>query len=182
MYQIYSKKINTKLYGSGFFGNTLRQWSTIEELVKARPRPYMVVLRQAREGGGGICNYELTVERAVNFYRMHTARGETGLYFSEQIKGQPGNIVFQGEYLHGATDYLRCSKAKMFHRPAMDVAAHFTGAGCRLIIKDNMPLPYAMEILNLGYCFPEHVIEFTLCNESIGIKDTPLIIWECRKY
>jgi hypothetical protein len=185
--EIKSKQLGKDLYSSGFFGNTLRNWASPEDLNKelqeGKNPPVKLVLRQAMVQGGGICIYDLEPNEAINQYVCLQEHGEQRLYLSEQLPGQPGNILFQGEYCNGGEgEFLRASSVKDFHRPAMEVAEDFNGASCRPVLRDNMDLGSYERLIELSEAFPDHVIEFTLCDESVGSESKPTIVWEVRRY
>jgi len=185
--EIKSKQLGKELYSSGFFGNTLRNWASPEDLNKelqeGKNPPVKLVLRQAMVQGGGICVYDLEPNEAINQYVCLQEHGQQHLYLSEQLPGQPGNIVFQGEYCLGSDgEFLRASTVKDFHRPAMVMAEEFKYAACRPVLNHYLDSGSYQRLMDLAEAFPDHVIEFTLCNESVGSESKPMIVWEVRKY
>lgn len=183
MYQITDKRIGTELYKQGFFGNHLRQWAVDQYL--ASDVQCKVVLRQRLSAGGGVCVYDLNRSEAVACLKSYLALGHSkkSLYLGEQLPGQPENIVLQGEYaVLGGSEVLFYSTEAAFFRDAMLSAVQKVGSGCRLILGQFMDSRSYERILELAEAWPDHVIEFSTCNEPVGSDNLNTLVWEVRKY
>lgn len=181
MRRITDKRIGTSLYGEGFFGNRLRQWHTPEALRAASPPPLAVVLRRRNELGGGVKEFNHTIESAI---ARAKELGLPDLYFGEQVENQPFNMALQGEYGYvDGIEHLFCSAVKDYMTPALEKGGtSFTGASCRPILRHYLDLASYENMMELADIFPGHIIEFTTATEPIGCLRRNTIIWEVRLY
>ncbi len=188
-----------ELYGTGFFGQRLRQWSTSNWYRFIDNLPKLVVVRQAKKGGGGFCRYEVPYYDAYEV--CLTAAYRTGdpietFYIGEQLEGQPHNITFQGEYIlqSNGPELLRFNTAKCFHREAMlgkyDDAgiqiiapgSDVTGPTCQPILRQYLDRHSYQNLITLAESFPDHTIEFSCFELPNPTLQHNTIIWEVRYY
>ena len=107
---------------------------------------------------------------------------ESSFYFGEQLPGQPENVILQGEYSQGDTEMLFYSTEAMFFRDAMAHGVQKQGPGCRIILRQFLDTRSYDRLMDLAEAFPDHVIEFTTCNEPVGSDRLNTLVWEVRKY
>lgn len=182
---ISTKAEGVELYSSGFFGNHLRQWKDLEDLLSEPRKPDTLVIRECGVAGGGVSKAGVPYKEVfVESLKLWQMKPSANLYYGEALKDQPKYILLQGEYLNGSDgEHLTYTTVKDYFRPAMEKGATtYRGPGCRLFLKQAMDSRSYENFENLAECYPDHVIEFTVMDGPCGNLKLNTIIWEVRKY
>ena len=182
---ITSKPQLVQLFVQGFFGNRVRQWQSVRELM-SDPFDRLVVLRQkSRQGGGrGITIYGIEKSSLPAVVAELARKGieEETLYFNEAII--PANVVFQGEIMRivGGLYLLYSTLPMHMHDALLKEPKHAFGLRAKLLMEHfvcDYGLPCIWDLLER---FENHVVEFTVCSKSFGDLSWRTIIWECRGF
>lgn len=178
------------LFGSGHFGNKMRQWPSLDDCIKDGFSGTVGV--RSRKPSSPFCKIGMTVDQAREWIERCLARGGEPweFYLGEDIPVEWRTL--QGEVYRGPGGlYLNYSTLQLHVRPALAQGGrHCHGLEAKLRLQHYMdPSSYdwLMELLDTypdakhrGY-ETSHVVEFTTCDRPVG--DTPgmnTIFWECR--
>jgi hypothetical protein len=182
---VLGKRQNFRLWQGGHYGNKLRAWRNIDDLLDSG-YPGPVTIRYLGDIGGGWCLYDVPTSRvAVELLSMISQGAEPELVmFNEGIPNR--SIVLQGELWTGADRlyWMRYSRVKLKMRDALAEKTEVSqGIKSLNLVKSAMsPSSWAdFELLIERY--PDHAIEFTVTSGTIG--DTPgrnAVVWEIRRY
>lgn len=176
---ILNKRQASELFGSGAFGNYVRQWDNVDQ-VRASGYEGMLVLRtRAAGGGGGPAVYDLSVEDAAK-QPFDPAIN----YFNEQLNDQHKHVTIQGELCRGTRGLeFRYCMLNLPMRPAIEGHSQHTYGVHALFLLQTFCCGRGYDcIMDLLDAYPDHVIEFTVFDIPCGALDWQTIIWEVRRY
>lgn len=168
----------SELFARGFFGNYVRQWSTLQE-VKDDGYNGVLVFRTRAGGGGGKTIYDLTVDAAAEVPFDPRIN-----YFNEQLNDQHKHVTIQGEICrtHRGLEF-QYSMVNLPMRSAMEGHAKHTHGLTALILIKHFCCPSGHDcLMDLMDEYPDHVIEFTCFDIPCGARKWLTIIWEVRSY
>lgn len=178
-----------ELMRDGEFGNRLRQWETVEELLGSDFRGRVALRYRDGRGGGGRCEYHVPVWQARHRMRQWVAEGleEGRIYFSEMAPDE--KIVLQGELIpDGRWGWaLFYSRLKKPMREALAAGPeNYFGPGSLLLLQAAMG---GRESGDWGDFsgqmerWPESAIEFSIYSVFLGnVPRRRVIVWEVRNY
>lgn len=178
---ILTKKSNYELYERGLYGNKLRTWDNIHIF---RESGYIgsVTIRYKGINGGSYCCYDCKdIEPEVKRFISEGADIEL-FTFNESAPDE--RLIIQGEFTHGTSGYqlfYSLKKGKM--RDCLKEGISETGIKAKLIMQHLLSPNSFSDIMELIDIYPDHVIEFSTYNKSLGnCSQRNTIIWEVRKY
>lgn len=171
------------LFERGEFGNKTRSWSDVKEYL-ASGFQGLVALRYM-EKPGGPCTYNLNrKEVQEEVYRWLALGYKPGfIQVSEMLPCQrirlAGEIMQSENYLdltyYDTPGYHMRDGLKKFGQ-------HATGLKALGLVHKHMD-PASSDNLQRLFCeYPNHVIEFTCCEGSVGELGWNTVFWECRGY
>lgn len=180
-----SKKKNHYLLKNGFLGNTLRTWSSIEEL-KDSGYSGTVSMRYNGIGGGARCAYNIPVNCIDKECNMWTSCGYDIKLISFNESAPDDKMLIQGEFYNTgfAPYYLYYSTLPMKMRNALKEGGRTSCGLHTKVMLQHLMTPSSLEdFYLLDELYPEHVIEFGTYSINLGcISGRNTIIWEVRKY
>lgn len=188
------------MWQAGLFGNKIRTWNSLNEILESEYRG-TVTMRYKGSGGGGFTKYEVpiknisaTIEEWADNARVEGKQFDPGrVTFNESAPDDM--LIIQGEVtdMHptlpaGAPSEMifwmlnySCEKKKM--RDAMAKARHAYGIVARTILENAMTPQSFSDMQELIEMYPDHVIEFGVYEHCLGnIPGRNAVIWEVRKY
>lgn len=189
---ITSKVQMVEMFGRGCFGNHLRQWDNVTELVLAEEDDLdCKVMLRFRKPDGPV-QKDLDPYLAIMATHKLVGSGEwtyDDIYFNEVLEAQDEITLVQGEMMRTHLGlYLMCNFTPMRMREAMrhkDVQ-HVFGIRAREILRhhcDTASYENIMALLDEDY--PDHIIELTVCSKAVGSLahlGHNTIVWEVRDY
>lgn len=182
-----SKRENWRLVSSGFYGNRLRSWNTLEEL-KVSGWTGLVSVRTML-GGGGPCVYDVPAER-VSEVVVSLGVPEVMCCFNEGAVDS--TVAIQGEYLNDIVrldDYafdgaFFFSRAKEKMRKALRTESQTRyGLMARELLRVFMTPSSWEDFEVLLEEYPGHVLEVSVYEGNVGdLPGRNTIVWEVRRY
>jgi hypothetical protein len=181
--QIKSKETNYRLLEKGAFGNRLRMWSSLDELIKS---DYCgtVSMRYKGDVGGGFVAYEVPILKASSVQQEWIGKGaeQRRIVFNESAPDD--KLLIQGELMQGIGGLnLTYSLQQMKMREALKNADSAKGLKAKLILEYFLnPCSYD-DMNSLFEQFPDHAVEFSTYSMNLGsIPHRNTVIWEVRYY
>lgn len=185
MVQIKTKAQMYDLYEQGAFGNKLRTWDSVEDLLLSSYTG-SVTARYLGDSGGGLAHYRIPVEEVLGWMVDEVkSKGldPTKVRFNESAPDD--RLVIQGEVMRTHKGLvLRYSRMKTMMRKALaEDTNHAYGLEAKLILKsDLMPASY-YDIMCLMEQYQDAVIEFSTYEMPVGNgRARNTAIWEVRHY
>lgn len=183
--KITTKKQMYALLRGGRFGNTLRTWCTLGEMLDDGA-PARIGLRYSGGTPGQYCAYDMTLKEAISTFTKWVTEGAEAsrILWCEAAPDQ--EIILQGEICssetHGYALHYSTFKSQM--RDALRTAPkNHLGPGALLIIKAVMDPATYEDVLSILEDFPGAVIEFSSYRVNLGaIPGRNTVIWEVRSY
>lgn len=172
------------LYHSGFFGNKVRTWDSIDELKKSRYKG-KVSLRSRKKIGWGKAVYNLSVEDAEKKILDLNSLGVMEESITINESPPDDRLIFQGELTRNEKGlYILYSEEKMGMNDALKKRQkNVFGLKAEMMLRTFFfpgSLEHIYELLEL---FPEDIIEFSCYEINVGIiEPRNVIIWEVRNY
>lgn len=181
---IRSKALALSLIQEGTLGNTLRAWTSLQEVFASGYRGTLT-LRYAGEAGGGLCRYEVPLAEVATVMRDWTQAGANPdlVRFNESAPDQ--FLLLQGEVTRlpcGLTLFGSTQPGKM--REALrKMGRHLYGLQAKLILEYHLDAASYTDMMDLLDSFPDHVIEFSTYSVDLGqAPHRNTVIWEVRAY
>lgn len=185
----HSEKINTKkksyeLWRKGFFGNRLRIWDSLEELLEDTYNG-TVSMRYKGSAGGGFCSYEVPISKIPEIQEEWVKQGANinSITFNESAPDH--KLLMQGEVmLDDTTPYeLFYSTDRKKMRDALKNGKRAKDLTAKLILEHFLNPSSFSDMQELFERYPNHVIEFSTYSTNLGnIPGRNTIIWEVRNY
>lgn len=184
--QVTSKADSYRRYNAGEFGNKLRTWNSLAELLKS-DYTGRVVMRY--KGGAGGAKYprlgeQITIDEATAVIPAWKSAGarEDQIVYGEAA---PDNaLTIQGEIMLSEDHVsLFWSDEKTQMRKAMQSAQQWYGLRALSLLKIKLSPGSYDDIQILLEQFPTSVIEFSAYRYNLGsIPYRNTLIWEVRNY
>lgn len=183
---IATKRDSYKLYEEGRFGNKLRTWNSLSELLSS-DFVGKVVMRYKGVAGGAkypFLGVHLSIDAAVETHRAWRKLGarETEIVFNEAAPDE--KLLLQGELTLSTEHYsLFWSDEKTTMRSALSRGVQWHGLRALHLLKSRM-FPSSWEDLQvLLDDFPDSVVEFSTYSVPVGgLPGRNTVIWEVRNY
>jgi hypothetical protein len=181
---ITNKYQNYKLWSSGFFGNKLQMWRTVDAY-KESGYINTVSLRYLGDSGGMWCKFDVTSAMIDNVVSQWISEGADYSRIMVNEGALDETIALQGELLNDTFfDYFLYSTVQLKMRDALKKESKVARGlvAKHLLIGYMTPSSWSdFEVLLDQY--PGHVFEVSVYNKCFG--DTPgrnAVVWEIRKY
>jgi hypothetical protein len=184
--KIANKKTQYKLLRKGYFGNTVQIWDTPEEVLESNYQGFVNIRGRNVPGFGAHCGIlPCDLEEVFNQKLVTYNLRKDQLVISEDVPDQSRTI--QGELLYcGINDlfyfkytFVQDVMGKVFRENKYFAIS--TGLKTINLLKQYLSYSSYDDIVDLMYRFPDHVIEVSVFNRSIGfLKGRNHIIWEVR--
>jgi len=171
---IRDKATTIDLFRRGFYGNSIRQWDTVEEL-EADSFSGRVVIRGRMLGFQTV--YAIEKRKAIVMAQCFSG-GLDSYYFNEYVPSP----IFNAEIMRSERGlYMYYSNAPAPMKIALAGAPlHAFGLAAKVIVEQVSD--QAETIWELLDKFPDHVIEFSCFGQAVGTLSWRTIIWEVRFY
>lgn len=176
----------------GAFGNRLRSWNSLSELMDD-PYDGLVAIRY-KEPNSNFCQYDVPKELVkvrVNFQIATAGAQLEKFFFNEMGPHAPTGRIFQGEVMR-TTEYLYLyySLEDMPMRPALkDHGKHATGLRALSLLRMYMESSAFEDLQVIFDTWPNAVVEFTTfskaCGHVVGRESNfrrQTVFWEVREY
>lgn len=178
-----SKPEGVRLFKEGHFGNSLRQWDTLEDL-DLDPYDGPIVIRSKAAHGGGPCTYnipKLMVPRILCRPPWDQIPLKD-VYFNELLP--PEFSTLQAEIMEDVTGewYMRYSLERVYFREALQRPLVAAGLKALEIVRHFADWKLFQCVRELFECYPDHVVELTTTDRSFGTRRWNGIVWEVRSY
>ena len=174
---VLDKKDFYKRYNKGEFGNRLRNWNSVEDLLNDEYPPTTLTARSSIPGAASLYN--------IGIYEIQSFPGKfRDFTFNESAPDHL--LIFQGEiYRNTEHMHLHYSLSKTKMRIALRDFPEKPKTGIDLTTYLRYHMPYCdyewLEYLLDTY--DDHTIEFGVYSRSIGLyPGSRTIFWEVRKY
>jgi len=175
------------LYEQGAFGNRPISWPTLDAFEKEarKLKPDMHFSLRYKESSSPYFRADMTADQLKAWVKRCLARGADRALMHVTESPPHHRIFLQGEvcesYDHLWLSYstipgLTCREAMLSdHNHARGVLAH-------TILKDSLDPPSWDNLWKLLSRWPDHAIEFSVFNLSLGVLMWNTIFWEVRLY
>jgi hypothetical protein len=184
---IKNKHVNYRLWTTGGWGNKLRAWKTLPELLASGYTGY-IVMRYLGAVGNQWCVYNLPFNAIQTVRARWILDGADGDRIMYNEAAPDTRVILQGELYTGMEagtwNWMVYSTVKKHMRDALALQSDVsTGLKTQLLLKEMMsPSSFSdFEILTQKY--NSHVIEFSVYSCFLG--DRPgrnTLVWEVRAY
>jgi len=184
-HQITTKRENYRRYEAGEFGNKLRTWETVADVMASTATE--VVMRYMSAGGVNFPGYGTglllaRVPETVAEWRRAGA-DESKIRFNERAPDE--RLTIQGELMrdeHGWNLFHASAQLPMRKGLALD-GRQTTGLRAMMLLRGHLSPGSFEDIMVLTDRFPDSVIEFSAYARSLGsIPRRNAVIWEVRNY
>ena len=184
MATIDSKADYFKLCERGSFGNTLRLWGSLDEIIEQGYEGFLTA-RVKRATGGGFVKYNVKgPKEALEVQNLWISQGISlpDIYFNESAPDEI--LVTQGEIMRSKDYYdLFYCEEKMKMRDAMRIGKSMCGVLAHIYIKTVMTPNSYNDLMELFEIYPHSVIEFSVYEQCLGkLNGRNTLIWEVRNY
>lgn len=168
----------SKLYEAGVFGNKLRSWGTIQELLDSGYMGF-VNIRTRGVGGGGAAAYNLRVRDVRDYLKAHDLPESKTM---ANVPAPDHKLLWQGE-LWG-TRYLFIDRTPGLNmRQAILRARKIEGAQAFWTLKSTLTPSSFSDLVALLEQYEPNVVELSVYSEPVGlIPGRNAIVWEVRNY
>lgn len=170
---------------AGRFGNTLRSWDTLGDVLRDGFTG-KVGLRCAGPAGGGRCAYDMDLKTAASTAATWIKDGVPGNIIKWCEAASDQHLLLQGEICqsaeHGYALHYSTHKAQMRIALAKAPKNHL-GPGALLICKAVMDPTSYEDLTELFVDFPGATVEFSSYKVNLGAKrGRNTVFWEVRSY
>lgn len=174
---------NYALYELGFYGNTPRNWGSLEEF-KASGYNGLFNMRSKTGIGRDQVPYGLTLDQLDENVERFRSLGVTPNMISFNEVMPDDKLVIQGELDRTHLGLgLRYSFEKDRMNKALATKDHLDhGLTAQVILERYLGDYYFDKLKEVLDFFPSAAIEFSYWSVSVGVLDEPLVIWEVRNY
>jgi hypothetical protein len=180
-------KINNKreayeAYDKLLFGNRLKTWNSIEEMVDSGWDKLVAVRYMVP--GSRYANYGLSVAEAIAHVRICMEDGANENLFRFNEAAPDDKIKFQGEIQRNHEGLiLSWSPRFTMHRYAMRDPYLVKGLRALSGLKSECSPASYDDLMELLYLYEDAVIEFSVYTKDIGwARGRNTVIWEVRDY
>lgn len=173
-----------RMLSRGIFGNTTKQWFSVEDWLREAPFAEFWGIRTLAIGGPCrlMCPLGEVVETATS-----DEFAAAGVNISGMIDTIT-NVTLWAEVYDSDTGLLVYAmegppKASSWRQWMPTHGKHYEGLAAQMLLKKHLwPASYD-DIMSLRDLYPGHVYEFSACEDAVGvIPDRNAIMWEVRKY
>lgn len=97
------------------------------------------------------------------------------------FKGEVMEYCYQEPY--GLCAYVNFQGNMEWRKALREFGKHYLGLQARLLLQSYMDEQSYRDVRNLLDIYPNHIVEFSVCNRSVGIiPGRNTVIWEVRLY
>ena len=173
-----------RLYSGGAFGNKLRTWDSMEDLLLSGYTG-SVTARYVGDSGGGLAHYRIPVNKVPLFEQECRDRGlEVGrIRYNESAPDD--RLLIQGEVMRDHRGLvLRYSRLKTMMRKALsEDTNHAQGITAQFLLKAYLTWLSYNDIMELLDQYEGHVVEFSAYEMLVGdCRGRNTVVWEVRAY
>jgi len=181
------KSINTKMenyiaFDAGLWGNQVRQWTSIslwfKEAISVRGAKYMI---RSKTPGQLLNTKPMGVGRLMKEW---TANGysHTNYYINECIDNT--GVILNAEVMRGprGLDIMYSTHAGTMRDGMCNGWCRVTGLAAKLLLQSTLCDKGYARLKSILEDYPGHIVELTVCRQSIGLLGWRTMIWEVRNY
>jgi hypothetical protein len=184
--EVNSKEKNYELLEKGLFGNRIRTWHRIEDIVKSGYAGKITIRCKAKkEQLGKYLEYNIGLAELAEKQREWTRKGIEQHQFIFNETPPDHLLLIQGELsLIDGIYHLSYSLEKNKPlREAIKKPQYVKGPGAKLLLRSFLNRSSYDDLLCIAEMFSGHVIEFSTYDTFVGnIPGRNTVIWEVRKY
>lgn len=176
--QIDNKPLAVELFRQGYFGNRMRNWTSVANYLLSDHQG-LSVLRSRRVGFPTV--YDVERSEFVQVVATQTREGDCqieDLYVNEAIPSKDVVLNAEAAWADGQP-YCFYSTAPDHMKPALYSSGEHAFGYKALSLWREVRESSVEEWLER---FPDHIVEFTVCSCPIGDLGWRSIIWEVRRY
>lgn len=180
--RVASKQQSYALWQQGAFGNKLRTWDSLTEIL-ASGYAGTVSMRYKGSAGGSFYAYEVALANIPELQRQWVSQGARPELITFNESAPDACLLIQGELMRypGYVLTYSCEKAKM--REAMKHPKHAQGLTAKFLLQQFCAPSSFDDLMELLDLYPDHVIEFGAYEQGLGNRaGRNTIIWEVRDY
>jgi hypothetical protein len=180
--KVTSKAQMQRMLQAGDFGNTQRMWST-NDFFLLNDSDYDATFALRSFTPGKTFWPWLNADECLDKICALTLQGGSRDYYVQEV-ACPSHIVLAGEIgTVGGVLVLEYSRVQEMMRDALQKERiHVKECAARCMLRVLLDIDDYEDLMLLCDTYPEHVIEFTLFDCCIGIRQRRLMIWEVRHY
>jgi hypothetical protein len=169
-------------YEKLLFGNKLKTWNSIEEMVDSGWDKNVAVRYQVPQSR--YTNYGLSVAEAIAHVRVCMDDGANENLFRFNEAAPDDKILFQGELTRNHQGLiLSWSPAFTMHRFAMKDPWLAIGISAMIALRKHCTPSSYDDLMDLLYLYEDSIIEFSVYERELGwTRGRNTVIWEVRDY
>lgn len=178
-----SKPAMYRLWDKDAFGNRLRDWGDVGDLLASGFRGKVGVRDTKRTGNPLASLPNVPASEVPDFLRRHGATGD-GLRILEGAPDEHQTIQGEVSEMPGGL-YVRYAASKMKMREAMASPGvkHARGLDAHLLLRRHLSPASYDDLLDLLDLYPGAVVEFTAFDRPVGrCRTRNAVVWEVRHY
>ena len=177
-----TKDENYVLYQSGFYGNKIRTWETLEALRDSGYRQ-PVVLRY-KQTGSPFCAYDVPQREIDTLLEEWERRGARRELVTFNESAPDDYLILQGEVMRCTSHYtLHYATVPGKMREAMKHARSVYGLEALGLLRWALTPSSYEDLQAIFDLFPQAIVEFSAYRIDVGcIPGRNTLIWEVREY
>ncbi len=180
--RISNKLLNYDLYQRGYYGNKLRTWNSLEEILDSGY--HGLVSTRYKLPDSRFSLYAIPVKDLAAKIDQEIARGAKKEYIVFNETAPDNSLTIQGE-LQQTERHLTLfySTKKCSMRQALKVARQIEGLKVEYLLRHYLTPSSYSDLEELLELYSGHVIEFSTFSMTLGDrKGRNTVIWEVRDY
>jgi hypothetical protein len=164
------------------FGNKLKTWSSLEELLDSGWTNKVAIRYQVPQSR--YTNYALTVAEAVDHVAHCVGDGANEKLFRFNEAAPDDKILFQGELTRNHEGLvLSWSPEFTMHRYAMKEPRLAMGMSAMMNLRKYCSPASYDDLMDLLYLYEDSIIEFSVYERELGwARGRNTVVWEVRDY
>ena len=184
--KITNKNTSLDLFTKGAFGNTIKSWKTLKDVIKDKGSDAKITMRYKGLYGGGPCHYNVSILHATALILHYYETGNYDLdkfYFNDTA--DDSKLLIQGELCKSHRLFeLRYSTAPYPMREALRIAEKYTyGVKVIVFLKKHLTPSSYEDLMAIFETYPNSVVEFSCWGYNPGtLKGRNTVVWEVRNY
>ncbi len=179
MPEIKTKTEMMRRWNRGEFGNKLRTWNTAEEWRAANPKvaikDWPELAWRDRRPGGPLISCPGRIE--ISMFETHVLC-DVFPHHEQTIQGEFMDLVGSGPHLY--CTYLRERMKTALQSPWR--WGEYNGVLALEVLKYRMDHSSYENLLELRNEYPNHVVEFSCCQHTLGELQWNTVFWDVRNY
>jgi hypothetical protein len=179
-----TKQMSFELWHAGAFGNKLRSWNSLDELLLDKYDGKVSMRYKGTITGKAFFCYEVPVKDIPQRMEQWINQGAIKQLITFNEDAPDRNLILQGEIQRDWRTYsLTYSTEKEKMRIAIKNARHASGVAATVIMTSCLDPSSWSDMQALLDIYKDHVVEFSTYSQDLGsVLGRNTIIWEVRHY